>query len=66
MKQLTKIQKLTLFFVIAYIVWEIAVYFWSSNLPKSDPVIRADLVFIYPLLAVFLGISIYQFVKSKE
>ena len=62
MKNLTVIQKTTIILIILYIFWEIAVKVWERSLPPSDPVIRADLIFIYPLLLSFIVISLFQLI----
>ncbi|MCB0729251.1 MAG: hypothetical protein KDD00_17440 [Ignavibacteriae bacterium] len=66
MKNLTKIQKVTLLFIILYVVWEIAVQIWARSLPSGDPVIRADLIFIYPVLLIMIIISIVQLIISGK
>jgi len=65
MKRTTSIQRITIALLIGYLFWEIAVWFWRQKLPPSDPVIRADLIFIYPILIIFIAISLYQYVKSR-
>ncbi|MFD1314375.1 hypothetical protein [Namhaeicola litoreus] len=65
MKKFTKFQWITITLWIIYVVWELMVWIWAKSLPPSDPVIRADLLFIYPILAMFSGISVWQFLKSK-
>lgn len=66
MKNLTRIQKTTLVLLFFYGIWEIAVWIWSKSLPDGDPVIRADLFLIYPVILVFIIISIIQFIKNKK
>ncbi|HRI84062.1 MAG TPA: hypothetical protein PK536_01305 [Ignavibacteria bacterium] len=61
---MTKIQKFTLILLVLYGIWEIAVYIWSKNLPPNDPLIRADLILIYPLLIIMIIISIVQLIFS--
>ena len=63
MRKVTRIQKITIALFLGYVIWEIAVYFWSLSLPAHDPIIRGDLVLIIPVLFLFLAISIYQYVK---
>ena len=62
MKKLTKIQKTTIALIILYIIWEIAVKIWERGLPPYDPVIRVDLVLIYPVLGVMIIISLIQLI----
>lgn len=64
MRNLTRIQRITVALFIAYVVWEAAVYFWRMSLPPHDPIIRGDLVLILPVLLLFLAISIYQYAKK--
>jgi len=63
---MTRIQSMTLVLLIGYLIWEISVWFWKQSLPESDPVIRVDLIFIYPLLVTFIIISIYQYFKHSN
>jgi len=63
---LTLLQKTTLGLLIGYVIWEIAVQIWIRQLPPSDPVIRADLIFIYPILLLFIFLSIWQYVHLKN
>lgn len=64
--KLSKIQWITLFLIIAYLVYEfVLVKNWAAGLPESDPVIRADLFFIIPILLVFIIISIVQFMRKN-
>lgn len=65
MKGTSSIQRITIAFLIGYFFWEIGIYFWSQSLPKSDPIIRVDLIFIYPVLLILIAISMYQFFKHK-
>ena len=65
MKKLTSVQKVTVGFLVLYIGWEILVQIWANSLPPSDPVIRADLLIIYPLLILLIGISLIQFIKRS-
>ena len=63
---MTRLQKVTLGLLFGYVIWEIAVRVWMSQLPPSDPVIRADLIFIYPILFVFILLSVWQYARSKK
>jgi hypothetical protein len=65
--RLTKIQWITVLLILAYLVYEF--YFvakWAAQLPESDPVIRADLVFIWPVLFVLIIISVVQLIRKKD
>lgn len=63
---MTRLQKVTLGLLIGYAIWEIAVRVWMRQLPPSDPVIRADLVFIYPILLILILLSLWQYVRGKK
>jgi len=63
---MTRIQTMTLVLLIGYLIWEISVWSWKQSLPENDPVIRVDLIFIYPLLVTFVIISIYQYFKHSN
>ena len=56
---MTKIQKVTIGLIIAYILWEVSVRIWS---PEAN--IRVDLLFIYPILIVLIIISLVQKFKK--
>ncbi len=65
--KLTKLQWFTLVAIAAYLIYEF--YFvsrWEATLPESDPVIRGDLVFIYPVLLVLIILAVVQFVRKKS
>jgi len=62
--KLTTIQKITIFLLILYVIWEIVVQIWATS--EKTPIIRADLAFIYPILAVFMLISIVQIFRKKQ
>lgn len=63
MKNLTKVQLFTILSLLAYAVWEVAVQVWAKGI--EGPIIRVDLIFIYPILLVLVIVSIIQFVKRK-
>jgi hypothetical protein len=65
MDNLTRIQKITISLIIAYAIWEISIWIWLNSLPEYDPIIRVDLLIIYPVLIVFIIISIFQYYKKK-
>ncbi len=62
MKNLTKIQKATLLLIVLYLVWEIIVRIWASMEPPEGALIRADLIFIYPVLIIMIIISLVQLI----
>ncbi|NGP45576.1 hypothetical protein G4V62_11660 [Bacillaceae bacterium SIJ1] len=61
MKKITKTQIVTIIFILGYIIWEIYVREWASTV--SGPIIRVDLVIIYPILLLMVFLSIVQLVK---
>ena len=65
--RLTIMQWITLGALLAYLVYEF--YFvsrWEATLPPGDPVIRADLFLIYPVLAILLVISVIQLIRKRK
>lgn len=65
-KNITKIQIATLILIIAYFIWEISVWQWSQTLTAPGPIIRVDLILIYPMLLVLIVLSIIQLIKKKK
>ena len=64
--KLTKIQWATLVALLAYLVYEfLLIPRWEATLPESDPVIRADVFLIYPVLLILILISAVQFFRKK-
>ena len=57
---------MTLALLIGYLFWEIGIWVWARKLPPHDPIIRVDLIIIYPLLLLFLSVSAFQFLKSNS
>lgn len=67
MKKITKFQIVTLVAFAAYLFYEfVLVRRWASSLPESDPIIRADLIFIYPVLALLALVSLYQLFRKGK
>lgn len=64
--KLTVVQKITIIAIIGYVIWEIVVQQWAKELPPSDPVIRADLILIMPILAILIIISLIQFLRHRK
>jgi len=65
MKETSSIQRITIAMLVGYLFWEIGIWIWARKLPPSDPIIRVDLIFIYPFLLVLIFISIYQYFKTN-
>ena len=65
-KLMTKVQIITIGAYIAYIIWEIIVWFWARSLPDYDPIIRADLLIILPVLLILTVISLFQYFRKKK
>jgi len=62
---MTKIQITTIVLILAYFLWELLVWFWIKGQPESGgPIIRVDLIIIFPILLVLIIISLYQFFKK--
>lgn len=64
-KKTSSIQRISIVLLVGYLIWELAIRLWASNLPPHDPLIRIDLIVIYPILIVLVIISLYQFFKTK-
>lgn len=65
-KIITKTQIITIILLITYAIWEFYVYKWAKTLPEGDPVIRVDLIMIYPVLVILIVISLVQMVKNRN
>lgn len=65
MKKTTGVQRVTIVMLIAYVFWEIGIWIWSRNIPPGDPLIRVDLIFIYPFLLILMIASVYQYFKTN-
>jgi len=64
--KMTKIQWVTLVAILAYLIYEfILIPRWEATLPESDPVIRADVFLIYPVLLILVVISAIQYFRKK-
>jgi hypothetical protein len=65
--KLTKLQWVTLAALLAYLVYEfVLIPRWEATLPESDPVIRADIFLIYPILLILIAISVIQFFRKNN
>jgi hypothetical protein len=64
MQKITKVQIITIFLIFAYFMWELVVWFWARSEDINGAIIRVDLLIIYPILLIFIIISIYQFFKK--
>ncbi len=59
---MTKIQWATIILIGAYLLWEFVLLAnWKAE--TEGPLIRVDLVIIYPVLVIFAVISIIQFLR---
>jgi hypothetical protein len=61
---MTGIQKITLFLLLAYGIWEIIV--WQQSKNQQGAVIRVDLLVIYPVLFILIIISLVQYFWKKN
>ncbi|WP_392486140.1 hypothetical protein ACER0A_010930 [Haloimpatiens sp. FM7315] len=64
MKKITKTQIVTIISLILYAVWELYVAKWAKT--EVGPIIRVDLIIIYPILIVLIGLSIRQLLTRKK
>lgn len=64
MKKLTKTQIITVILLILYGIWEIYVAQWAKTEPT--PVIRVDLVIIYPILLIFILLSVLHIWRNRK
>ncbi|WP_074407902.1 hypothetical protein [Aquimarina megaterium] len=65
MRKATKVQIITFFALLAYIIWEICVWNWAKSQEYGGAIIRVDLVIILPILLVLIIISLVQFFRKK-
>ena len=65
-KKMTVIQKITMVMIALYLIWEIAVQVWALKQPPQGAEIRADLIFIYPVLIILILISVIQFIARNK
>jgi hypothetical protein len=64
MKKITKTQILTIVSLILYSVWELHVSEWAKT--EAGPIIRVDLIIIFPILIVLIILSIRQLLTRKK
>ena len=63
--RITRIQWLTIGLVISYLLWEfVLLTSWKDN--TQGPLIRIDLLIIFPLILIGIIISLWQFLKKKN
>jgi hypothetical protein len=60
---MTKTQIATLVLLAFYLIWEVMVQVWSGT--AEDPIIRVDLLIIYPVLIMLAISSVYQIMRKK-
>ncbi len=60
---MTKTQIATLVLLAIYLIWEVMVQVWSGT--AEDPIIRIDLLIIYPVLIMLAISSVYQIMRKK-
>ncbi|SEQ51161.1 hypothetical protein SAMN05421824_1848 [Hyunsoonleella jejuensis] len=61
-KKITTIQWATMAFIMLYLLWEFVVLSsWKEN--TAGPLIRVDLLILYPMILIGIVISIIQFLK---
>jgi len=63
-KKITTIQWATIGLIILYLLWEfVFLSSWKEN--TKGPLIRVDLLLIYPLILIGIIISVIQFIRRK-
>ncbi len=60
---MTKTQIATGVLLATYLIWEVVVQLWART--EEGPIIRVDLLVIYPVLAILITISLYQRIRNK-
>lgn len=60
---MTKTQIATLVLLAIYLIWEVMVQVWSGT--AEAPIIRIDLLIIYPVLIMLAISSVYQIMRKK-
>jgi hypothetical protein len=64
-KKMTTIQWATIGLIILYILWEfVLLSSWKEN--TEGPLIRVDLLLLYPLILLGIVVSAVQFLKRKK
>jgi len=64
-RKLTVIQIITIVLIVVYAIWEKNVQAYAASHDTGDA-LRLDLLFILPVLAIFIGISVWQWFKNKR
>jgi len=64
--KMTKTQITTNILFVLYALWEILVQIWELRSENSGPIIRVDLLIIYPVLLILIIISTIQFIKKRN
>ena len=60
---MTKTQIATGVLLATYLIWEVVVQLWART--EEGPIIRVDLLVIYPVLLILIIISLYQRIRNK-
>ena len=61
--RMTKTQIATGVLLATYLIWEVVVQLWART--EEGPIIRVDLLVIYPVLLILIIISLYQRIRNK-
>lgn len=64
MKKITKTQIVTIISLILYAIWEVYVATWAKT--EAGPIIRIDLIIIFPILIVLIVLSLRQLFTRKK
>lgn len=63
--KLTKVQWVTIGLIVFYLLWEFVILAsWKAE--TEGPLIRVDLLLIYPLIVIMVIISIWQYLKKSR
>ncbi len=62
--KLTKLQIATIILFIIYLIWEVTVQLWGSSV--EGPIIRVDLVLIYPFLLLMIILLVIQRIRKNK
>ena len=64
-RKLTKVQWVTLGLILFYLIWEFVILAsWKAE--TEGPLLRVDLLLMYPLIVIMVIISIWQYLKKSR
>ena len=62
--KLTKLQIATIIIFVIYFIWEVTVQLWARAI--EGPVIRVDLVLIFPVLLLMIILVVIQRIRKNK